>query len=126
MIMGLWFSFCYYCTVSFNRAWFQRVGRSWAETGFKWNQIWKLEPTSQQEVLSWVIYFKTKCMLTQCQSHKMLKRTNNSSAITDKLFECVWPFCGVGAWRVNFASSMVRKIRWLGKISMLSPLKFPT
>ena len=23
--------------------------------------------------------------------------TNNSWAVADKLFECVWPFCGVGA-----------------------------
>ena len=23
--------------------------------------------------------------------------TNNSSATADELFECVWPFCGVGA-----------------------------
>ena len=32
------------------------------------------------------------------QPHKMVKHTqNSSSAIADKLFECVWPFCGVGA-----------------------------
>ena len=23
--------------------------------------------------------------------------SNNSSAVADELFECVWPFCGVGA-----------------------------
>ena len=28
--------------------------------------------------------------------------TLNSSTVVDKLFECVWPFCRVGAWRVNF------------------------
>ena len=27
--------------------------------------------------------------------------SNNSSALADKLFECVWPFCGVGTLRVN-------------------------
>ena len=26
---------------------------------------------------------------------------NNSSATADELFKCVWPFCGVGTWRVN-------------------------
>ena len=24
-------------------------------------------------------------------------QSNNSSAVADKLFECVWPFCGVDA-----------------------------
>ena len=27
--------------------------------------------------------------------------SNNSLAIADKLFECVWLFCGVGAWSIN-------------------------
>ena len=27
---------------------------------------------------------------------------NNSLAIADELFECVWPFCGIGTSRVNF------------------------
>ena len=27
--------------------------------------------------------------------------SNNSPAFGDELFECVWPFCGVGAWKVN-------------------------
>ena len=27
--------------------------------------------------------------------------SNNLSATTDELFECIWPFCGVGALRVN-------------------------
>ena len=31
----------------------------------------------------------------------MVKHSNNSSAVADELFECVWPFCGVGAYRVN-------------------------
>ena len=33
------------------------------------------------------------------QPHKMVKHTQ-----TIQLFECVWPFCGVGAWRVNYLS----------------------
>ena len=28
-------------------------------------------------------------------------RSNNSSAVTDEYFECVWPFCGFGAERVK-------------------------
>ena len=28
--------------------------------------------------------------------------SNNSSAVVDELFEFVWPFCKVGAERVNF------------------------
>ena len=27
--------------------------------------------------------------------------SNNSAAVADELFECVWPFCGVGALRVK-------------------------
>ena len=27
--------------------------------------------------------------------------SNNSSAVADRLFECVWPFCGIGALRVK-------------------------
>ena len=27
--------------------------------------------------------------------------SNNSSAVADELFECVWPFCEIGALRVN-------------------------
>ena len=27
--------------------------------------------------------------------------SNNSSAVTNELFECVWPFCGIGSWRVK-------------------------
>ena len=27
--------------------------------------------------------------------------SNDSSTVVDELFECVWPFCGVGAWRVK-------------------------
>ena len=33
---------------------------------------------------------------TKCQTH-----SNNPSAFADELFECVWPFCGIGAWRVK-------------------------
>ena len=31
------------------------------------------------------------------QPPKMVKHWNDSSAVADKLFECVWPFCGFGA-----------------------------
>ena len=29
-------------------------------------------------------------------------------SLADELFECVWPFCGVGAQRVNFSSSTIQ------------------
>ena len=32
---------------------------------------------------------------------KWSNTSNNLSATADKLFECVWPFCGVGALRVK-------------------------
>ena len=32
---------------------------------------------------------------------KWSNTSNNLSAIADKLFEYVWPFCGVGALRVK-------------------------
>ena len=28
--------------------------------------------------------------------------SNNSSVTANEFFERVWPFCGVGAWRVRF------------------------
>ena len=32
----------------------------------------------------------------------MVKHTEtNRLRIADELFECVWPFCGVGAYRIN-------------------------
>ena len=40
--------------------------------------------------------------VNKLQSHKMFKHTQTiCQQIADKLFECVWLFCGVGAWRVN-------------------------
>ena len=34
----------------------------------------------------------------KCQSHKMVKLTQTiPRQIADELFECVWPFCGIGA-----------------------------
>ena len=32
-------------------------------------------------------------------------QSNKLSAVTDELFECVWPFCGVGAWRIKMKFS---------------------
>ena len=43
--------------------------------------------------------------------------SNNSPAVADELFECVWPFCGIGTSRVNFKNikggwkSMCRKVQ---------------
>ena len=44
----------------------------------------------------------------------MVKHTQTiSRQIADELLECVWPFCGVGAWRVNnwLSASFFRKQR---------------
>ena len=42
--------------------------------------------------------------------------SNNSSAVADELFECVWLFCEIGAWGVNtlniFAKSSINDV-WL-------------
>ena len=39
------------------------------------------------------------------QYHKMVKHTQTIRwQIADELFECVWPFCGIGAERVNLHS----------------------
>ena len=36
------------------------------------------------------------------QSHKMVKHTQTiRRQIANELFECVWPFRGIGAWRVK-------------------------
>ena len=32
----------------------------------------------------------------------MVKHTQTiRGQFADELFECIWPFCGIGAWRVN-------------------------
>ena len=36
---------------------------------------------------------------------------NNPSAIADKLFECVWPFCGIGVLRVKKS-----KVAYIGSV----------
>ena len=36
--------------------------------------------------------------------------SNNLSAIADELFECVWPFCGVGAERVNIYKLLILEL----------------
>ena len=42
----------------------------------------------------------------------MVKHSNNSSAVADELFECVRPFCGVGAQKVElFFSSFYNAAR---------------
>ena len=35
--------------------------------------------------------------------------SNNSLKQSDELFECVWPFCVVGAWRVSDSRKVVVK-----------------
>ena len=36
--------------------------------------------------------------------------SNNSSGVADKLFECVWPFCGIGALRVRNKSENAKSM----------------
>ena len=36
------------------------------------------------------------------------KKNNSIYAFADKLFGCVWPFCGVGAWRVNLKRTFIK------------------
>ena len=44
--------------------------------------------------------------------------SNNSSAVAGELFECVWPFCGIGALRVNSDYSSYRNyVRKVGNLS---------
>ena len=35
---------------------------------------------------------------------------NNLSTVADELFECVWSFCGIGAWRVKFKKKKLMTI----------------
>ena len=43
-----------------------------------------------------------ECNLMKCQPYKMVSHTQTiRRQFADKLFECVWPFCGVGVYRVN-------------------------
>ena len=37
--------------------------------------------------------------------------SNNSSAAADKLFECVWPFFGIGALMVSSIEKKIKIIR---------------
>ena len=37
------------------------------------------------------------CLSMKRQPPEMVKHLKMFSAIADELFECVWPFCGVGA-----------------------------
>ena len=57
----------------------------------------------------------SQIILGKCQ--KMAKHTqNNSSAIAGKLFECFWPFCEIGALRVNNCDSLITII--IGKLQL--------
>ena len=41
-------------------------------------------------------YRDRRVLSLKCQPQKDQKYSNNSVATADELFECVWPFCGVG------------------------------
>ena len=50
-------------------------------------------------------FLETLVSTTQkCQPHKMVKH------ITEELFECVWPFCGVGVQRVKAGRNIFNRI----------------
>ena len=43
-----------------------------------------------------------RCWTFKGRFHKKVKHTQTiRRQIAYKLFECVWPFCGIGAYRVN-------------------------
>ena len=45
--------------------------------------------------------------LFKCQPNKMVKHTQTiRRQFADEFFECVWPFCGICAERVNISSSL--------------------
>ena len=35
--------------------------------------------------------------------------SSNSSTVADELFKCVWPICGVGAWKVKDGDAKIGK-----------------
>ena len=65
---------------------------------------WKVLPWS-----FWNINLQQIFSPFQHQYHKMVKHTQTFCwQIAGELFECVWPFCGIGAYRVNsIASDMI-------------------
>ena len=52
-------------------------------------------------VLSSVLLFNLSLTLSAPIPQNGQTHPNNSSAFADELFECVWPFCGVGSYRVK-------------------------
>ena len=64
----------------------------------------------------------------QPQPNKMAKHSDNSSAVADKLFECVWPFCEVGAKRIKKTPQILalKKENLYLKITVLIYLIFIT
>ena len=44
---------------------------------------------------------------------------------TNELFECVWPFCEVGAWRIKIVSTTEHINEFLANVAILYPLKTP-
>ena len=67
----------------------------WKEPSHIYSAFWVL-PTSISMILQ--IWNLVREILTLRAPIPQNGRThsNNSSAVADKLFECVWPFCGVG------------------------------
>ena len=58
------------------------------------------------------------------QSHKMAKHSQTIRwQIADELFECVWPFCKIGAERVNIlplaSDKFIELLTWMVCILIL-------
>ena len=65
----------------------------WSET--KWENLSNWRTLVSEDTPIALLSFKR-------QINKMAKHTQTiSRQIADELFECVWPFCGIGAWRDN-------------------------
>ena len=55
------------------------------------NLLWRILPGDNPAGHCYVLILYTPT-LQNGQTH-----SNNSSVVADEMFECVWPFCGIGA-----------------------------
>ena len=100
------------------------VSRSVPEVKKKWkreevkNRFWTWQKWTPNKsyflrncLLLFLFYFPLFLTLyAPNPQYGLTTRSNNSSTVANDLFECVWPFCGVGVWRV----------KWLLMLTMLS------
>ena len=72
-----------------------------------WSSLWCSYEKSYAAIGATLTTKRLKCVWSfwdarqypfKCQPHKMVKHTQTiCRLLADELFECVWPFCGVGA-----------------------------